>query len=46
LKLFRDWFSFIPGGRLIAISCKAWAKNINHETMDRMGLAHFELMID
>lgn len=33
-------------GVLIAISCKAWAKNIKHDQMDRMGLVHFELMID
>ena len=33
-------------GVLISISCKAWAKNIKHDTMERMGLTHFELMID
>lgn len=33
-------------GVLISISCKAWAKNIKHDTMERMGLTHFELMVD
>ena len=33
-------------GVLISISCKAWAKNIEHETQDRVGLTHFEIMID
>jgi len=33
-------------GVMIAIECKAWAKNIEHDSMERRGLAHFELMID
>jgi len=33
-------------GVMIAIQCKAWAKNIKHDTMERRGLAHFEVMID
>lgn len=33
-------------GVMIAIECKAWAKNILHDSMERRGLAHFELMID
>jgi len=33
-------------GVMIAIECKAWAKNIKHDSMERRGLAHFELMID
>ncbi len=33
-------------GVLISVSCKAWARNIRHDNMDRIGLAHFELMID
>lgn len=31
---------------LISVTCKAWAKNIHHNTMERQGSAHFELMID
>jgi len=31
---------------MIAVECKAWAKNIEHDSMDRIGLAHFEVMID
>jgi len=33
-------------GVLIAIECKAWARNIDHDSQDRKGLVHFELMID
>lgn len=33
-------------GVMIAIECKAWAKNIDHDSMERKGLTHFELMID
>jgi len=33
-------------GVMIAIECKAWAKNIEHDSQDRRGLVHFELMID
>jgi sodium/potassium-transporting ATPase subunit beta len=33
-------------GVLISIACKAWAKNIEHENQDRVGLTHFEIMID
>ena len=28
---------------MIAVECKAWAKNIEHDSMDRIGLAHFEV---
>ena len=30
----------------MSIECKAWAKNIKHNSMDRQGSVHFELMID
>lgn len=33
-------------GVMIAIECKAWAENIEHDRMERRGIAHFELMID
>jgi len=33
-------------GVLINIECKAWAKNIRHDRMDREGSVHFELLID
>jgi len=33
-------------GILINIECKAWAKNIKHDRMDREGSVHFELLID
>jgi len=31
---------------MIAIECKAWAKNIKHNSQERRGLAQFEVMID
>jgi sodium/potassium-transporting ATPase subunit beta len=33
-------------GVLINIECKAWARNIHHDRVDRRGSVHFELMID
>jgi sodium/potassium-transporting ATPase subunit beta len=33
-------------GILINVECKAWAKNIKHSRVDRLGSVHFELMID
>lgn len=33
-------------GVMIAVECMAWADNIEHDSMDRRGLAHFELMVD
>jgi len=33
-------------GVMIAIECKAWARNIEHNSQERRGLAHFEVMID
>jgi len=31
---------------LINIQCASWAKNIKHATKERLGLVHFELLID
>lgn len=39
-------FSNPKHGVLISVSCKAWAKNIEHDVMERRGTTHFELMID
>jgi sodium/potassium-transporting ATPase subunit beta len=39
-------FSKPTPGVLINIECKAWAKNIKHDRMDREGSVHFELLID
>lgn len=33
-------------GVMISIECKAWFKDVDHDSMDRKGLVHFELMID
>jgi len=33
-------------GVMIAIECKAWWDGVEHDSMDRKGLVHFELMID
>lgn len=32
-------------GQLLHIECRAWAKNIGYNRMDRLGKAHFELMV-
>ena len=31
-------------GQLLHIECRAWAKNINYNRRDRVGIVHFELM--
>merc|ERR1711981_33930 len=33
-------------GVMIAIECKAWFQGVDHDSMERKGLVHFELMID
>lgn len=33
-------------GVLINIECRAWAKNIHHNRMERRGSVHFELLMD
>lgn len=33
-------------GILINIECKAWAKNIEHDRMERKGSVHIELLVD
>ncbi|KAL1124041.1 hypothetical protein AAG570_001811 [Ranatra chinensis] len=33
-------------GILLNIECKAWAKNIHHDRRDKLGVVHFELLID
>ncbi|XP_048515082.1 sodium/potassium-transporting ATPase subunit beta-2-like [Athalia rosae] len=33
-------------GILINVECKAWARNIKHDSASSMGAVHFELMID
>ncbi|XP_054282420.1 sodium/potassium-transporting ATPase subunit beta-2 [Macrosteles quadrilineatus] len=40
------WFESPTPGVLINIECKAWAKNIFHDRMERRGSVHFELMVD
>jgi len=32
-------------GQLLHIECRAWAKNINYNRRDRVGIVHFELMV-
>lgn len=43
---FIEFSYYFTDGVLISITCKAWAKNIEHDIMERRGTAHFELMID
>jgi hypothetical protein len=35
----------IVEGVMIAVECKAWAENIEHDSMERRGLAHFEVKL-
>lgn len=39
-------FSAVPRGQLIHIECKAWFKGVVHERKERMGLVHFELLVN
>jgi sodium/potassium-transporting ATPase subunit beta len=32
--------------QLYMVTCKVYAKNIQHDSMERSGMVHFELMID
>ena len=32
-------------GQLLHVECRAWAKNIGYNRMDRIGMVHFELFI-
>merc|ERR1711936_1275986 len=34
----------VKEGQLLHIECRAWAKNINYNRRDRVGIVHFELM--
>jgi len=31
---------------LVKVECKAWAHNIIHDRRERLGLTHFQLLID
>lgn len=50
--LYKNFFSqFIrcscfSAGIVINIECRAWAKNIKYNRMERSGSVHFELLID
>ena len=35
-----------PRNRLVQIECKAYAFNIIHDSTDRLGLVHFELLVE
>lgn len=38
--------NLLIGGVLINIECKAWARNIIHDRLDKRGSVHFEIMVD
>ncbi|XP_034936763.1 sodium/potassium-transporting ATPase subunit beta-2 [Chelonus insularis] len=40
------WFEAPKRNVLINIECKAWARNIIHDRVERRGSVHFELMVD
>uniref|UniRef100_A0A0A9XCR1 Sodium/potassium-transporting ATPase subunit beta-2 n=1 Tax=Lygus hesperus TaxID=30085 RepID=A0A0A9XCR1_LYGHE len=33
-------------GVIVNVECKAWAKNLKHDRKDKIGVVHFELLID
>jgi sodium/potassium-transporting ATPase subunit beta len=39
-------FTDVPRGQLLHIECKAWFKGVVHERKERMGLVHFELLVE
>jgi len=38
-------FMDVPAGQLLHIECRAYAKNIKYDRRDKLGRAHFELMV-
>lgn len=38
--------SYLLGGIIINVECKAWARNIHHDRKERIGSVHYELLID
>lgn len=34
-----------PIGQLLHVECRAWAKNIDYNRLDRIGMVHFELLV-
>ncbi len=39
-------FNNLPPGQLVHVQCKLWSKGIKHYLRDRIGLVHFELLIE
>jgi sodium/potassium-transporting ATPase subunit beta len=39
-------FTDVPRGQLVHVECKAWFKGVVHERKERMGLVHFELLVN
>jgi len=39
-------FTRLRLGTLVIVNCKVWAENIYHDTNDRAGSVHFELLMD
>jgi hypothetical protein len=49
VKVYVTSFSLsfcVAGNVLVKVECKAWARNIRHDRRDRIGLTHFQLLID
>ena len=45
VTLFSLSFS-VAGNVVVKVECKAWARNIKHDRRDRIGVVHFQLLID
>jgi sodium/potassium-transporting ATPase subunit beta len=39
-------FTNPPLNKLVLVECKAYAYNILHDSADRLGLVHFELLVE
>ena len=43
-SFFSSIFLYSLEGVMIAVECKAWAENIEHDRTERRGIAHFEVI--
>lgn len=39
-------FTSLPKNKVVLVECKAYAYNILHDSTDRLGLVHFELLVE
>lgn len=39
-------FEQLPKGKLVMVECKAYAYNIIHDSEEKMGVVHFEILVE